>query len=251
MTRDDAADVTERVQAFFDSSAPAYDGGYDKPGAAGRSLRRRADVALSLLGDDPGKVLDVGMGAGVLIGELDRRGWDVTGIDLAPSMVDRARERLPHVRDRLLQGAIQALPFEDGQFDAVVATGVVEYAVQDLDRVVGELSRVLRATGTLVVSFPNYGAPATLWRARILYPAVRVAKRHLPSRRPAPPRMPLVPFERFCEALAHRDLDVEIVEPVGIRPLPARLSRRLEEGRSPLAFRLAVQYVVRARKAGR
>jgi ubiquinone/menaquinone biosynthesis C-methylase UbiE len=248
VTTDDAADVTERVQAFFDASAPAYDGGYDKPGAPGRLLRRRADVALSLLGEDAGKVLDVGMGAGVLIGELDRRGWEVTGIDLAPSMVERARERLPHVRDRLLQGAIQALPFEDGQFDAVVATGVVEYAVQDLDRAVGELSRVLRTSGALVVSFPNYRAPATLWRAHVLYPVVRVAKRHLTLRRPAPPRMPLVPFERFCEALEQRDLKVEIVEPVGVRPMPARLSRRLEEGRSPLAFRLAIQYVVRAGK---
>lgn len=249
--RDDNAGVTDRVQTFFDTTALEYDSAYAKRGAAGRTLRRRADVALALLGDEPGKVLDVGMGAGVLIGELDRRGWDVTGIDLAPSMVERARERLPHARDRLVVGAIQALPFEDEQFDAVVATGVVEYAVQDLDRVVSELFRVLRTGGALVVSFPNYRAPATLWRARVLYPLVRVAKRRMASPRPAPPRMPVVPFPRFRDALERRDLTVELVEPVGIRPMPSGLSRRLEEGRSPLAFRLATQYVMRARKAGR
>lgn len=228
----------EEVRSFFDASSEDYDRGYGCGGAKGRVLRRRAEVAVDLLGDQPGDVLDAGMGGGVLVAELDRRGWRVAGIDIAPSMVVRARERLPHAEDRLLEAPIDDLPFADATFDAVVATGVLEYAAHDLDGAVGELARVLRHDGALVASFPNYGALATRWRAHVHYPLVRFAKRHTGSRRPSPPRMPLVPFSRFRSVLEQHGLNLETVELVGSRPLPRSL-----------APWLAVQYVVRARRA--
>lgn len=238
------------VRSYFDASAGDYDCGYAASGSRGRTLRRRAELAAALLGAGPGDVLDAGMGGGVLLEELDRRGWRVAGVDLAPSMVERARGRLPHARERLLEGSIEDLPFADGSFDAVVATGVLEYAAHDLDRAVTELVRVLRPGGTLVASFPNYRAPATLWRAHVQYPLVRAVKRRVRTRRPPPPQMPLVPCSRFREALDGAGVRLDSVEPVGVRPLPARLARRLERGRSALAFRLAVQYVLRGRKEG-
>jgi SAM-dependent methyltransferase len=173
------------------------------------------------------------MGGGVLVAELDRRGWRVSGVDLAPAMVERARVRVPHARERLLQAPIDELPFENECFDAVVATGVLEYTVPDLDRSVRELARVLRPLGCLVASFPNYRAPATWWRAHVHYPLVRLVKRGLRSRRPPPPKMPLVPFAQLLSALERQGLRVEVIEAVGSRRVPRSL---------------AVQYVVRARK---
>jgi SAM-dependent methyltransferase len=236
------------VGAYFDASSAAYDSAYGSGGGQGRVLRRRAEVAAALLGEKRGDVLDAGMGGGVLLVELDRCGWRVSGIDIAPAMVERARERLPDARDRLLEASIDELPFEDESFDAVVATGVLEYTAPDLDRSVGELVRVLRPLGCLVASFPNYGAPATLWRAHVHYPLVRLVKRHVASRRPPPPRMPTVPFSDFLSVLERSGLRVEVVEPVGVRPAPKRLADRVEHGKSALAHRLAVQKVVRARK---
>jgi SAM-dependent methyltransferase len=214
------------VRSFFEATSQEYDRGYGCSGTRGRVLRLRAEAALRLLGELPGDVLDAGMGGGVLLAELDRRGWRVTGIDIAPSMVALARERLPQAEARLLEASIDALPFADEAFDAVVATGVLEYAAHDLDRAVGELVRVLRPGGTLVASFPNYGSLAVRWRAHVHYPLVRLVKRLTGSRRPSPPRMPLVAFARFRAVLEQHGLDVTDAELV-------------EE----------VQYVVRARRA--
>ena len=79
-----------------------------------------------------GRVLDVGMGTGRLCAELDRRGWEVSGVDLSPAMVVSARRRLPQLAERLVEGPIEHLPFDDESFDAVAATGVLEYATHDL-----------------------------------------------------------------------------------------------------------------------
>ena len=100
------------VEEFFDTTAERYDRRYDDPGAGGRLLppprgRRRA------AGRAPGKVLDVGMGTGRLCAELDRRGWQVSGVDLSPAMVAAARRRLPDIADRLVEGAIEQLPFPE------------------------------------------------------------------------------------------------------------------------------------------
>jgi ubiquinone/menaquinone biosynthesis C-methylase UbiE len=242
------ADLSSRVEAFFDITAPCYDRSYTTRGTAGKILRARTQVALDLLGPVAGAVLDVGMGPGVICAELDDRGWEVSGIDLSPTMVEAARRRLPHRRDRLVQGSIQRLPFEDQGFDAVVATGVVEYAVDDIDGAVAELARVLRPRGVAVVSFPNQTAPVSIWRGRVVYPLVRLARRVRPARRPPPPRVPIVQFGRFVRALGSAGFEIETVEPVGVMPAPAALAKRLEARRTRLAFFLAVQRVVRARK---
>jgi ubiquinone/menaquinone biosynthesis C-methylase UbiE len=243
------ADLDARIEAFFDAAASAYDRAYAEPGASGRILRRRAAVALALLGDAGGDVLDVGMGGGYLCAELDRRGWRVSGVDAAPAMVERAIERLPHLRDRLLRGSIHALPYAAERFDAVVATGVIEFAVSDLDAAVSELVRVLRPGGTAVVSYPNHNAPSTIWRGRVLYPLVRTAKRLVSVDRPPPPRVPPVSFSNLKARLESAGLEIDAIEPVGVRPLPASLAERLESSRSSLAFALAAQLVLRARKS--
>ena len=149
---------------------------------------------------------------------------------------------------RHVRGSITALPFSDESFDAVVATGVLEFVVDDLDGAIRELARVLRRDGEAVVSFPNRRAPVNIWRGRVLCPLVRAAKRVLPADRPSPPRVPLVPFRRLLSGFERAGLVVDAIEPVGVRPLPASVGKRLERSRSGLAFALAVQLVVRARK---
>jgi ubiquinone/menaquinone biosynthesis C-methylase UbiE len=242
-----ARNVTGEAERFFDEVAADYDRAYSSPGIGGQILRKRVAAVLKQLEGGSGEVLDAGMGAGYLCAELDRRGWTVSGLDLSQAMVDGALARLPHLRDRLVQGDIAALPFEDESFDAVVATGVLEYAL-DLTAAVEELARVLRRGGVAVVSFPNSLAPVSLWRGRVLYPVVRLGKRVVSTRRPAPVRMPRRSLSDVREALRRADFVEEAAAPVGVRPVPAPVSERLERGNSSLAFALAVQVVLRARK---
>src|SRR5262245_47637597 len=114
--------------AYWDAEAKNYDALYEEQSAMGDWLRMRQALVLKLLGKGPGTVLDVGMGSGRLVKALDHSGWTVWGVDGAAQMVALARARVPEAAERLLEGHIEQLPFEDGIFDAVVSTGVFSYA---------------------------------------------------------------------------------------------------------------------------
>src|SRR5207253_10012792 len=143
------------------------------------------------------------------------RGWSVAGVDASAQMVALARERLPHARERLLQARLEELPFPDESFDAVVATGVLEY-VDDLAAALGELRRTLWPAGRALVSFPNYRALPVRWRGGVVYPAIRAVKRHVPVGRlmlPFGPRHPLprAHFEGVVEEAGLQIVSVQVV----------------------------------------
>jgi SAM-dependent methyltransferase len=173
------------VVSAFDATAAGYDRAYDAPGLRNDWLRSRLAAALELIGDGPGAVLDAGMGPGRLLEELERRGWTGWGIDAAPNMVALARARVPAARERIGEGRLEALPFADGTFDAVVAAGVINYT-RDPAAIVRELARVLRPGGRAVIALGNARSPCRLWRERVVYPTVWTIKHRHPAGRPAP-----------------------------------------------------------------
>jgi ubiquinone/menaquinone biosynthesis C-methylase UbiE len=96
-------------------------------------------------------VLDVGCGVGYTPIYLARKlGCRVVGVDLYPSMVERARTRVRRAglegQVEIRQGDMLALPFEDGRFDAVMAESVVAFAA-DKGRALAEFVRVLKPGG--------------------------------------------------------------------------------------------------------
>jgi ubiquinone/menaquinone biosynthesis C-methylase UbiE len=248
--------VSPESSAYFDERANRYDRIYDRP--AGYAVRSRMAAVLRVLGAGPGDVLDAGMGAGRLLVELARRDWVVSGVDGATAMVVAARKRLPNAAERLLQGKIDSIPFPDASFDAVVSTGVLEYA--EVERALDELRRVLRPGGLAVVSYPNPRNFYWLWRAYVWYPAVRLAKWLL--RRPPlvfpPPSRTANPAE-FRALLEGARLQPEAVYYTSFLVLPSpfdallprtaeRLALLLERRRSRLSRRFSGQVVYSARK---
>jgi ubiquinone/menaquinone biosynthesis C-methylase UbiE len=241
--------------AFFDAEARAYDSAYDALGPQSHALRVRMAAALRLLGTGPGELLDAGMGAGRLCQELERRGWTVSGVDVSEEMLALARERLPGAR--LVCADIEDLPFPDSSFDAVVATGVLEYAI-DRTAAIRELARVLRPGGVAVVSVPNVRSLPVRLRRGVLQPIGRVARRALGSRRrEPPPREHLPSLSDLEEILSAAGLDLEKVEHTNYLPVVRPLARmapatalgiaeRLER-RRPLRGALSTQLVVAAR----
>jgi phosphatidylethanolamine/phosphatidyl-N-methylethanolamine N-methyltransferase len=96
-------------------------------------------------------VLEVGVGTGLSL-PLYRGTLSITGIDLSPEMLARARERardLPQVK-ALLEMDAQNLSFPDGAFDAVVAMYVAA-VVPDMTKLFAELRRVCVAGGDIIV----------------------------------------------------------------------------------------------------
>jgi 2-polyprenyl-6-hydroxyphenyl methylase/3-demethylubiquinone-9 3-methyltransferase len=94
------------------------------------------------------KLLDVGCGGGLLAEEFARLGFEVTGIDPAPESIETARA---HAESSGLSiayeiGSGEVLPYPEGAFDLVTCCDVLEH-VDDVDRVIAEIARVLRPGG--------------------------------------------------------------------------------------------------------
>lgn len=107
--------------------------------------RRAADLAD--LGSGA-KVLDVATGTGDLAIEMARRGAEVVGSDFSDDMLARAREKQPHIAWEWANA--MELPYEDDRFDAAtVGFGARNFS--DLQRGVGEMARVVRPGGKVVI----------------------------------------------------------------------------------------------------
>jgi SAM-dependent methyltransferase len=100
------------------------------------------------------RVLDIGCGDGGFCALAAGRGADVSGIDADAAAVARARRRAPSADLRV--GLMEALPWLDGNFDAVVGFNAFQYAL-DIDLALLEATRVLRPDGRVAVC--KWGLP--------------------------------------------------------------------------------------------
>ena len=116
----------------------------------------KPDLAAELLAALPanGQVLDVGSGGGQLCIALAERGpgLRVTGVDISPDQLRRARRRATALdeRVRFVENTAMELPFPDESFDATISYGSIKHW-PDAARGVGEMLRVLRPGGLFVV----------------------------------------------------------------------------------------------------
>jgi demethylmenaquinone methyltransferase / 2-methoxy-6-polyprenyl-1,4-benzoquinol methylase len=132
------------VRSMFDRIAPVYDpmNRLMTAGLDGRWRRLTAEAVVA-----PGdRVLDACCGTGDLAVEARRAGAEVVGVDFSEPMLERARRKSADVQ--WVHGDVLSLPFADASFDAATV-GFGLRNVDDLDRGLGELRRVLRPRGRL------------------------------------------------------------------------------------------------------
>jgi 2-polyprenyl-3-methyl-5-hydroxy-6-metoxy-1,4-benzoquinol methylase len=120
--------------------------------------RPRYEYTLSLaLGQDRGRVLDLGCSPGHLSMALVKAGFEVQGLDLnavwlakyAPGWAERLRVTHTNIEQ-------DPMPFPDNSFDLVIFTEVLEHiAITNPHVILGEIRRVLRPGGRMVLSTPN------------------------------------------------------------------------------------------------
>jgi len=134
----------DAVRRMFDRIAPVYDA-MNRTMTAGLDRRWRRLTAQAVV--RPGDaVLDACCGTGDLAIAAARAGGRVTGLDFSERMLERARRKAPELE--WVEGDLLALPFADASFDAAtVGFGVRN--VEDLERALSELRRVLRQEGSL------------------------------------------------------------------------------------------------------
>lgn len=108
----------------------------------------RVPLVSAVIAAAPERILEVGCGWGELAAWIAQdTGAEMIATDLSPRMVELARARGLDAR----VADVQALPFDDESFDAVVAAWML-YHVPDLERGLAELARVLRPGGALFVA---------------------------------------------------------------------------------------------------
>ncbi len=135
-----------------------------------RRLRRRMFEGLT------GRLLDAGVGPGRNI-EFYPEGSEVTGIDLSPAMIARARRRSEKLgRDvELVEMDVSATAFADNHFDAVIATFL--FCVLDNDRqlpALTELARICKEGGEIrLLDYVYSRNPARRLVMRLWAPWVR------------------------------------------------------------------------------
>ncbi len=125
------------------------------------------------------KILNVGCGQGAKTKELSQRG-EVTGIDISEKALRDARKAFPN--SKFLNMNAERMSFPRNYFDEVHCYDVLEH-VDNFDKVMSELSRVIKRTGCLVAEFPYAPSEKLLSAVNPGYPRQAHHKRvfHLDS----------------------------------------------------------------------
>ncbi len=128
-------------------------------------------VGLRMYMPDKGmSILDVGCGTGMHLEMYQRYGCHLYGIDTSQSMLDMAKIRLGDSADLRLVDATQ-MPYEDGTMDLVLCM----LALHEMDEktrsmVIGEIKRVLRSDGSILLIDFHAGRPRPIkgWLTKLV-----------------------------------------------------------------------------------
>ncbi|MDD7465625.1 MAG: demethylmenaquinone methyltransferase [Actinomycetaceae bacterium] len=135
------------VASMFDEVAPAYD--VTNTVLTGGLVHVWRKTVCDALRIRPGmSVLDVAAGTGTSSAVYAQAGADVTAYDFSEGMIAHGRQRHPQLA--FVQGDAMNMPFADESFDAVTISYGLRN-VQDPDRALREMLRVVKPGGELVV----------------------------------------------------------------------------------------------------
>lgn len=117
-----------------------------------RWINQRPLINQLLDGETGGRMLDCGCGSGMYQKKMRQRADQVWAMDIdTVNLKYCLREKL--ITNTAIRGDASSLPFASSIFDAVLCSEVIEHITND-SRAVGELSRVLKPGGRLIISVP-------------------------------------------------------------------------------------------------
>jgi phosphatidylethanolamine/phosphatidyl-N-methylethanolamine N-methyltransferase len=135
------------VKVAYRRWAPVYDRTFGKISTEGRKS------AVRHINSRKGSVLEVGVGTGLALSEYAPH-LDITGIDLSPDMLEKARERVAEEGLTNVKGLLEMdagnLEFASGAFATTVAMYVIT-VVPEPEKVMRELARVTRPGGEVIL----------------------------------------------------------------------------------------------------
>lgn len=124
---------------------------------AGKEQRGNLDVNLEFLNESDlissdDRILEIGCGIGTIVYELSKRGCKTVGTDISNRAIEYGQKKYPSVELKVEAG--QRMSFADNSFDVVLSFDVLEH-IDDVDRHLSEVARVLVAEGYYLLQTPN------------------------------------------------------------------------------------------------
>ena len=117
--------------------------------------RSSTDLIGEILNLDNATVIDVGCGDGWLTRFLASRGAHVTGVEVSPKGMARARATKPVADEHYIQGLAEDLPAPSRSADIIIYFNSLHHVDSDgLIKALREAARVLRSGGILYISEP-------------------------------------------------------------------------------------------------
>lgn len=128
------------------------------------SLKRRARRIIKELDPQDGdRIVDLGCGTGYYLFLLSNLGirLSLTGFDYDERAINEARGSIYGKDIKFITGNLHKVPFQDKSFDKAVMSEVLEHVEND-EKVLQEVYRILKPDGVLVISVPSINYPF-LW----------------------------------------------------------------------------------------
>lgn len=102
-------------------------------------------------------ILDIGCGPGFLALDLAKIGYRGTGMDTSKKMIELSSNlfddsNIPNWNFKI--GDAENTGFKDGEFDCIIASGVIEYMNEDY-KMLKEMNRILKPNGYLIINVTN------------------------------------------------------------------------------------------------
>jgi SAM-dependent methyltransferase len=122
--------------------------------------QQSAEMLLAMLRDlgvalpTRARILDFGCGGGELCGLLNDMGFDAYGVDMGPYWLEN-KELKSTDNFKVIEPNPYRVPFDDGFFDVILSTSVLEHIVEGLDGCFKEIHRTLKAGGCTLHTFPG------------------------------------------------------------------------------------------------
>jgi len=156
--------MTNRI--FEEQYGKKQSANYQKPSLWIRFLQNysihRLEAVSGILPKGKLSVLEIGCGDGTFLYENRKKWKSVVGVDIVPSLLQKARQRQYGCPVRFIEKDFgnDPLPFADKTFDVCVSIATLQY-VYDIDLLFAEVNRVLKKGGMWIFEIPNI---AVFWR---------------------------------------------------------------------------------------
>ena len=145
--------LKEKIERYWDWRSASYGLDHDKSLEIAQDWEAALQDLIGRFQGGSPRALDVGTGPGQFAFYLARTGFEVTGIDLSPNMIEKAQKRGREMGFSVdfRTGDAEALPFEDDSFDVVVSRNLV-WTLPSPEKALEEWYRVLKPGGRIIIS---------------------------------------------------------------------------------------------------